>query len=467
MKDLFTYQYRTTYGIQGTLLFLKNIKQVSLEEIVKITLPSGEVRTGQVLQADENATIVQVFEGTDSLDIENSEIVFTRDVFKVGVTESMIGRTLNGLGQPIDNAGQIIPDKMATISGFPMNPIRREKPENFIETGISTIDGLNTLVEGQKLPIFTGTGLATSELAARIAVHSRLLGKNRQLDVIFVAMGITEREGRFFREMFQEASSSSITFFSNYTADSIVERLLTPRVSLTFAEYLAFEKGRDVLVILQDMLNYCEALREISSAREEFPGRRGYPGYLYTDLATIYERAGKVKGQQGSVTMIPVVTMPNDDITHPVPDLTGYITEGQIIMARDLTNKQISPPINPLPSLSRLMNEGIGEGKTRADHGQLANQLFAAYAKGINLRQLASIAGKEALSSRDQLYLGFADKFETEFISQSERRTITETFEIGWKILTYIPKGDLNRISKSFIEQYYPEKESAALIEKS
>ncbi|NHJ02592.1 MAG: V-type ATP synthase subunit B [Candidatus Heimdallarchaeota archaeon] len=459
MKDLKTFRYRTTYGIQGTLLFLKEIQSVAFEEIVDIIMPTGEIRRGQVLQADKNATIIQVFEGTQSLDVVNSEIIFSRDVFRVGVSETMVGRIFNGLGEPIDELGTIIPLKRLPISGSPMNPIRREKPENFIETGISTIDGLNTLVEGQKLPIFTGSGLETSEVASQIAVNSRLLGKNRTLDIIFVAMGITERIGRFFRETFEKASSSSITFFSNYTQDSIVERLITPRVALTFAEFLAFEKGRDVLVILQDMLNYAEALREISSAREEFPGRRGYPGYLYTDLATIYERAGKVKDQKGSVTMIPIVTMPNDDITHPVPDLTGYITEGQIIMSRDLANKQVYPPINPLPSLSRLMNEGIGKGKTREDHSQLANQLFAAYAKGMNLRQLASIAGKEALTSRDQLYLNFADKFELHFISQNERRTIEETLSIGWQILTAIPKTDLNRISRTFIDKYYPEGE--------
>jgi len=458
MKDLQTFRYKSIYGIQGTLIFLRNIQSVSFEEIVKIHLPNGEVRTGQVLQADENATIVQVFEGTESIDIIESEVVFTEDVFKVGVATSMIGRTMNGLGEAIDTFGKIYPDKYLPVSGIPMNPIKREKPENFIETGISTIDGLNSLVEGQKLPIFTGTGLATGDLAASIAVNSRILAEEKELIVIFVAMGITEREGRFFRETFEEASgTSNISFFSNYTQDSIVERLLTPRVALTFAEYLAFEKDKTVLVILQDMLNYAEALREISSAREEFPGRRGYPGYLYTDLATIYERAGKIKGRKGSITLIPIVTMPNDDITHPVPDLSGYITEGQIILSRDLSNKQIAPPINPLLSLSRLMNEGIGSDKTREDHGQLANQLFAAYAKGVKLRQLASIAGKEALSSRDQFYLEFAEKFEMEFINQSKRRTILDTLNLGWRMLKYVPKGDLNRIPKKYIEKYYPQ----------
>ncbi|MFW9854797.1 MAG: V-type ATP synthase subunit B [Candidatus Thorarchaeota archaeon] len=452
-----TFKYRTIDSIQGTLIFLKSIKDVAYEEIVSIYMPDGEIRTGQVLQADENATIVQVFEGTDSMERVNTEIEFTKDVFRVGLTEQMIGRTMNGLGEPIDGLGPLVVEKRSPITGAPMNPVRRDNPEDFIETGLSVIDGLNALVQGQKLPIFSLSGMPTSEVAASIAVNSRVLAEEQELDVIFVAMGITEREGRFFRRKFSEASGANIAFFSNYTMDSIVERILTPRVSLTFAEYLAYEKDRNVLIILSDMLNYSEALREISSAREEFPGRRGYPGYLYTDLATVYERAGKVEGKTGSVTMIPVVTMPNDDITHPVPDLTGYITEGQLLMSRSHHNRQLFPPMNPIPSLSRLMNEGIGVGKTREDHANLANQLFASYARGIKLRQLASIAGEDSLSDRDRLYLKFADQFEAKFIHQGdERRTVEETLTIGWETLTVLPKTDLNRISKRFIDKYYP-----------
>ena len=369
----------------------------------------------------------------------------------------MIGRTMNGLGQPIDDLGPLFVEKRLPITGAPMNPVRRTNPEDFIETGLSVIDGLNSLVQGQKLPIFTLNGMPTSEVAASIAVNSRVLAEEQELDVIFVAMGITEREGRYFRLKFEEASGANIAFFSNYTMDSIVERILTPRVALTFAEYLAYEKDRNVLILLHDMLNYSEALREISSAREEFPGRRGYPGYLYTDLAMIYERAGKVEGRPGSITMIPVVTLPNDDITHPVPDLTGYITEGQLLMSRPHLNRNIFPPMNPIPSLSRLMNEGIGVGKTREDHANLANQLFASYSRGMKLRQLASIAGEDSLSDRERQYLKFADAFESKFINQGDtRRTIEETLTIGWETLTIIPKTDLNRISKKYINKYYP-----------
>lgn len=457
VRTLPTFRYKTIESIQGTLIFLKSIKNVSYEEIVRIYMPDGEIRTGQVLQADENATIVQVFEGTYSMERTQTEVEFTKDVFRVGLSEQMIGRTMNGLGQPIDDLGPLFVEKRFPITGAPMNPVRRSSPEDFIETGISVIDGLNALVQGQKLPIFTLSGMPTSEVAANIAVNSRVLAEEQELDVIFVAMGITEREGRFFRLKFQEASGAHIAFFSNYTMDSIVERILTPRVALTFAEYLAYEKDRNVLILLHDMLNYSEALREISSAREEFPGRRGYPGYLYTDLATIYERAGKVEGKPGSVTMIPVVTLPNDDITHPVPDLTGYITEGQLLMSRPHFNRGINPPMNPIPSLSRLMNEGIGIGKTREDHANLANQLFASYARGMKLRQLASIAGEDSLSDRDRLYLRFADTFEQKFINQGDkRRTIEETLSIGWEVLKIIPKTDLNRISKEFIDKYYP-----------
>lgn len=452
-----TFQYQTTYQIQGNLIFLRHIEEVAYEEIVKIYLDTGEVRTGQVLQADSDATIIQVFEGTEAMETVDTKVEFSRDVFKVGVSKQMRSRMMNGLGIPIDDIGPFIPDKLIPVTGNPLNPVRRENPRNFIETGISAIDGLNSLVQGQKLPIFTGPGLPTSELAVRIAVQSRLRGSESELAVIMAAIGITELEWTFFRNTFERESTTNIAFFSNFTRDSVVERLLTPRVALTFAEYLAFEYDFTVLVLLHDMLNYCEALREISAAREEFPGRRGYPGYLYTDLASLYERAGRIKGGEGSITLIPIITMPNDDITHPVPDLTGFITEGQLVLSRDLYNRQIFPPLNPLPSLSRLMNAGIGEGKTREDHGSVANQLYAAYAQGTQLKQLASIAGKDSLSSRDQLYLDFAEQFEQQFIHQgTEIRTIEETLNLGWKMLTLLPKSGLNRIPLKFIEQFYP-----------
>lgn len=455
-RNLAQHAYKTIYQIHGTLIFLKSIKDVIYEEIVNIKMPNGEIRTGQVLQADENATIVQVFEGTEFMEIVNTEVEFSKETFKIGLSEDMIGRKMSGLGKPLDDLEESIPEKRTVITGNPINPIHRTNPTNFIETGFSVIDGLNSLVQGQKLPIFTVAGVQTSEIAAEIAINSRIKSVDENLDVIFVSMGITEREGKYFTDKFEESTNANITFFTNYTMDSIVERILTPRVALTFAEYLAYEKDKNVLVILHDMLNYAEALREISAAREEFSGRKGYPGYLYTDLASIYERAGKIKGKKGSCTLIPIVSMPNDDITHPVPDLTGYITEGQLIVSRELHIKQIYPPINPLPSLSRLMNAGIGKKKTREDHASVANQLFASYAKAIKLRQLASIAGKEALSTRDQLYLEFADYFELDFIKQSKRRTINETLDIAWNCLTKIPKTDLNRLSQTLIKKYHP-----------
>ncbi len=463
MKDLFTYKYRTTYGIQGTLLFLKNIKQVSLEEIVKITLPTGEVRTGQVLQADENATIVQVFEGTDSLDIENSEIIFTRDVFKVGVTESMIGRTLNGLGQPIDNVGQIIPEKMAIISGFPMNPIKREKPENFIETGISTIDCMNTLVRGQKLPIFSGAGLPHARIAAQIARQAAVLGAQADFAVVFAAMGIAAEEAQYFRKEFEKSGAlDRVVLFLNLADDPAIERILTPRLALTAAEYLAYECDMHLLVILTDMTNYAESLREIGAAREEVPGRRGFPGYLYSDLASIYERAGRIKGRKGSITQMPILSMPNDDMTHPVPDLSGYITEGQIILDRGLHRRGIYPPINVGPSLSRLQKEGIGKGLTRRDHRELAEQLYYANARGNDLRNLVAVVGEESLTEEDHRFLKFADEFEQKFLKQGrdENRNIFESLDIGWELLKIFPnpKRELKRISEETIDFFHLER---------
>lgn len=450
-----TATYSSLTRIEGSLIYLNRIKHsVGFQELVKIFLPDGSSRTGQIIQADENATIVQVFEGTENLEIK-IEVEFLNEIFRMPLSPTMKGRTFNGLGEPIDGLGKILPEKKVSINPEIMNPIQRERPSLFIQTGFSVIDGLNTLVQGQKLPLFTGSGMPTSQIAGSIAVNSEIKSKQKRLDIVFVALGITVKEGDYFKKIFRD-SDSNITFFSNYASDSVVERLLAPHVGLTFAEYLAFEKNTDVLVILHDMLNYCEALREVSTYRKEFPGRRGYPGYLYTDLAQIYERAGGLKDVEGSVTIMPIITMPNDDITHPVPDLTGFITEGQLLVSRDLFNREIFPPIDPRPSLSRLMKEGIGEGKTREDHAALANQLFAVYAESQKVEQLAAIAGEESLTSRDAKYLEFGRYFERTYINQPEKRDIIETLEKGWECLTKIPKNDLNRIPKSLIEKYYP-----------
>jgi V/A-type H+-transporting ATPase subunit B len=447
--------YSSLTRIEGSLIYLNRIKHsVGFQELVKINLPDGSSRTGQIIQADENATIVQVFEGTEGLEIE-IEVEFLNDIFKMPLSSTMKGRTFNGLGEPIDELGKILPEKKVPINPEIMNPIRRERPNLFIQTGFSVIDGLNTLVQGQKLPIFTGSGMPTAKIAGTIAVNSEVKSKQKRLDIVFVALGITVKEGDYFKKLFKE-SESNITFFSNYASDSVVERLLAPHVGLTYAEYLAFEKNADVFVILHDMLNYSEALREVSTYRKEFPGRRGYPGYLYTDLAQIYERAGGLKEVEGSITIMPIITMPNDDITHPVPDLTGFITEGQLIVSRELFNREIFPPIDPRPSLSRLMKEGIGEGKTREDHSALANQLFAVYAEAQKVAQLAAIAGEESLTSRDAKYLEFGKFFERTFINHQEKRDVIETLEKGWECLTKIPKTDLNRIPKTLIKKYYP-----------
>ncbi|MFW9906232.1 MAG: V-type ATP synthase subunit B [Candidatus Thorarchaeota archaeon] len=448
--------YQTVERIQGPLLFLNNIELVKFEEMISIEMFNGEIRQGQVLQADPNLTIIQVFEGTELIDKDSVKVTFSQDVFKLGVAEAMLGRRMNGRGIPIDGQGEILPEAYLEVNGNPINPAERIKPGDFIETGISSIDMLNSLVLGQKLPIFSGAGLPTKELAAQIATQARIKNQEAEFAVIFGAMGITERDGRFFQRSFENAKISNLIFFSNYASDSIIERLLIPRIAMTVAEFLAFEKGYQSLVILTDMLNYAEALREVSAAREEFPGRLGYPGYLYTDLATIYERVGRIISKHGSVTLFPVLTMPNDDITHPVPDLTGYITEGQIFLDRNLFNLGYYPPINPLPSLSRLMNAGIGEGKTRADHREIADQLYAFYAKGVQLRQLVAIAGEESLSDRDKRFLNFADEFEQRFIHQGQvRRTIENSLDLSWELLRTIPKDELTRIKKEDVDHYY------------
>ncbi len=448
--------YQTVERIQGPLLFLNNIKRVLFEEMINIEMSNGEIRQGQVLQADPNLTIIQVFEGTELIEKDSVKVTFSQDVFKLGVAEAMLGRTMNGRGLPIDGQGEILPEAFHEVTGNPINPAERIKPGDFIETGISSIDMLNSLVLGQKLPIFSGAGLPTKEVAAQIATQARIKNQEADFAVIFGAMGITERDGRFFQRSFENAKISNLIFFSNYASDSIIERLLIPRIAMTIAEYLAFEKGYHSLVILTDILNYAEALREVSAAREEFPGRLGYPGYLYTDLATIYERVGRIISKKGSVTLFPVLTMPNDDITHPVPDLTGYITEGQIFLDRNLFNMGYYPPINPLPSLSRLMNAGIGKGKTRADHREIADQLYAFYAKGVQLRQLVAIAGVDSLSDKDRRFLKFTDEFEQRFIHQGQvRRTIENSLDLSWELLRMIPKDELTRIKKSVVDHYY------------
>jgi len=450
-------KYTTVSEIAGPLMIVEGVKEVGYGEIVKIIEASGKERLGQVLEAGEGKAVIQVFEGTRGLDTKNTSVIFTGKPMEIGVSEEMLGRTFDGMARPIDGSPAPIPEEIRNVNGFPINPSAREYPRDPIQTGISTIDGMNTLVRGQKLPIFSGAGLPHNELAAQIARQAKVTGQE-EFAVIFAAMGITAEEADFFMKDFEEtgAIERSILFL-NLANDPAIERLITPRVALTTAEYLAFEKGMHILIILTDMTNYAEALREISAAREEVPGRRGYPGYMYTDLAQIYERAGRIQGKEGSITQIPILTMPDDDITHPIPDLTGYITEGQIVLSRELHNKGIYPPIAVLPSLSRLMAEGIGEGRTREDHHQLSNQLYAAYAEGCDLRDLVAVVGEEALTERDRRYLEFADEFEDKFVRQgrNEDRTFEDTLDLGWKLLSMFPKGELKKIDEKYINKYY------------
>jgi len=452
-------EYRTIREIKGPLLIVENTKDVAYGEVVKIRGPDGKERLGQVLEARENMAIVQVFEGTRGLDIKSTTVKFLGDTLKIGVSLEMLGRVFDGTGRPIDGGPDIIPEEMRDINGYPINPSAREYPREFIQTGISTIDGMNTLVRGQKLPIFSGSGMPHNEIAAQIARQAKLRGKGEKFAVVFVAMGITAEEANFFRREFERTGALERTvLFLNLANDPAIERIVIPRMGLTVAEYLAYSKDMHVLVILTDMTNYCEALREISAAREEVPGRRGYPGYMYTDLATIYERAGRIIGKKGSITQIPILTMPDDDMTHPIPDLTGYITEGQIVLSRALHRRGIYPPINPLLSLSRLMKEGIGEGRTREDHAGVANQLYAAYAEGLRLRDLVAVVGEEALSEEDRILLRFADAFEEKFITQGrdEDRSIEDTLSIAWNLLAMLPRGYLKKIDKKHIEKYLP-----------
>lgn len=454
---LYMIDYRTLSYISGPLLFVENVHNVGYNEIVELLGADGHVRRAQVLEVDHGRAVAQVFAGTHGLDLEETRARFTGDVARVGVSLEMLGRTFNGSGEPIDGGPPVVAEMHLDINGQPINPWARDHPSEFIQTGISVIDGLNTLVRGQKLPIFSGFGLPGGELAAQIAAQAEVRGTGEEFAVVFAAIGIPHHEAAVFRRSFEASDALDRTvLFLNLADDPTIERLLTPRVALTTAEYLAFQHDRHVLVIITDMTNYAEALREVAAAREEVPGRRGYPGYLYTDLASLYERAGRIKGKAGSITQLIVLTMPDDDITHPIPDLTGYITEGQIVLSRDLHRKGIYPPVDALPCLSRLMNSGIGAGKTRDDHRQVADQIYALYAEGRDLRRLVAIVGEGALSPEDRRYLEFADRFEREFIHQERsNRSIEDTFAIAWELLGTLPRGQLKRIKGEFIERYY------------
>ncbi len=457
--QLSTREFKTVSYVSGPLLFLEHAQSVPYGAMVSILLPGGEERHGQALEVSEEYAVIQVLEETRGLDVAETTVRLEENVARLGVSADMIGRVFNGTGQPIDGLPAVIPEKRLEITGSPINPVSREKPSDFIQTGISAIDGFNTLVRGQKLPIFSGAGLPANEIAAMLLKQAKVLGEEEDFAVVFGAMGVTQREASFFLQQFERTGSSErVVTFLNMADDPTIERILTPRMALTTAEFLAFEHDMQVLVILTDMTNYCEALREIGSAREEIPGRRGYPGYMYTDLATIYERAGMIKGRKGSVTQIPILTMPDDDITHPIADLTGYITEGQIVLSRHLHRMNYFPPIDVLPSLSRLMNNGIGEGRTREDHRALANQLYACYAEGRDIRRLVAIVGEEALTDLDRNYLKFADDFEQQMINQRDTdRTITDTLGLGWRLLKRIPTSELKRVNKDLISRYFSE----------
>lgn len=463
LPSLVTKEYRTLSRIAGPLLFIDRTQGIAFNEIVEITGPDGEVRLAQVLEVDKRLGVVQVFSGTSGLDLVHTRARFTGDVARLDVSLSMLGRVLDGFGRPIDGGAPIIPEYSLDIDGLPINPAFRAQPSEFIQTGVSALDGLNTLTRGQKLPIFSGAGLPANELAAQIAAQARVGGEggagqpnHQPFAVVFAAIGITHREASFFMEQFRASEAMDRTvLFINRADDPAIERLFTPRAALTAAEYLAFTHDRHVLVILTDMTNYCEALREVAAAREEVPGRRGYPGYMYSDLASLYERAGRLHGKSGSVTQLVILTMPDDDITHPIPDLTGYITEGQIVLSRDLHRKGIYPPIDVLPSLSRLMNAAIGERKTRADHRAVADQLYALYAEARDLRRLVAIIGEAALSAEDRATLAFADRFEQEYVGQgSANRAIQETLSLAWDLLADMPVERLKRIPQSYIRQY-------------
>lgn len=461
-------EYLTISEVSGPLLTIEQVTDARYMEIVEIELQNGSRKRGQVLMTTSNQALVQVFEGTEGIGIGQTRVKFLGRVMELPVSPDILGRIFNGSGFPIDNGPEIFPDARLDINGNPMNPVARDYPIDFIQTGVSAIDGLNTLVRGQKLPIFSGSGLPHARLAAQIARQAKVLGETETFAVVFGALGITFEEANYFiSELRNTGAIERSVLFINLANDPAVERIITPRMALTAAEYLAFTMDMQVLVILTDMTNYCEALREISAARREVPGRRGYPGYLYTDLATMYERAGRIRGKNGSITQIPILTMPEDDKTHPIPDLTGYITEGQIIVSRQLFRKGIYPPIDVLPSLSRLRDKGIGKGKTREDHSDLANQLFAAYARGREAVELATILGEASLTDIDRIYMKFAEDFEVKFVKQGEyeNRSIDETLNIGWELLRMLPKEELKRVRDAFIEKYYESSESPVLTQ--
>ena len=457
-------EYKTIRQVDGPLMMVEHVQGVTYDELGEIELPNGDVRRCKVLEVNGDTAVVQLFESSAGINLRDSKIRFLGHPLELAVSDDMLGRVFNGMGQPIDGGPEILAADHRDINGLAMNPAARDYPNEFIQTGISTIDGLNTLVRGQKLPIFSGSGLPHSNLAAQIARQAKVLGGGN-FAVVFAAIGITFEESEFFIQDFRRTGALDRTvLFINLANDPAVERIATPRMALTAAEYLAFDKGMHVLVILTDITNYAEALREVSAAKKEVPGRRGYPGYLYTDLATMYERAGRRLNTEGSITMIPILTMPEDDKTHPIPDLTGYITEGQIILSRDLFRAGVTPPVDVLPSLSRLKDKGIGEGKTREDHSGTMNQLFAAYATGKENKELMSILGEAALSPTDLIYAKFADEFERRYVSQGfdENRSIQETLDLGWELLSMLPVGELKRIKEEHIEKYLPKKDTEA-----
>ena len=455
-------EYKTIAEVAGPLMLVKGVEDVGYDELGEIELPNGDIRHCRVLEINGMNVLVQLFENSAGMNLNESKVRFLGHGIELNVSGDMMGRVFDGMGRPIDGGPEIIPEKSLDINGLPMNPAARDYPSEFIQTGVSAIDGLNTLVRGQKLPIFSGSGLPHADLAAQIARQAKVLNADSNFAVVFAAIGITFEEADFFISDFKKTGAIDRTvMFMNLANDPAVERIATPRMALTAAEYLAFEKNMHVLVIMTDITNYAEALREVSAARKEVPGRRGYPGYLYTDLATLYERAGRRIGKKGSITLIPILTMPEDDKTHPIPDLTGYITEGQIILSRDLYRKGVIPPVDVLPSLSRLKDKGIGPGKTREDHAGTMNQLFAAYSAGKDAKELATILGESALSPTDRLYAKFAEEFEQRYVSQGyeENRSIEETLNIGWELLSILPETELKRIKPEFIEKYLPKRQ--------
>ena len=451
-------EYRTIREVAGPLMMVSDVENVKYDELGEIELPNGDIRRCKVLEIDGTNALVQLFENAAGINLADSKVRFIGRGMELPVSPDMLSRVFDGLGRPIDDGPAIIPAKRLDVNGRPMNPAARNYPQEFIQTGVSAIDGLNTLLRGQKLPIFSASGLPHANLAAQIARQATVRGDNEQFAVVFAAMGITFEESNYFIESFRETGALDRTvMFVNLANDPAIERIATPKMALTAAEYLAFDLGMQVLVIMTDITNYADALREVSAARKEVPGRRGYPGYMYTDLATLYERAGRLKGCDGSITLIPILTMPEDDKTHPIPDLTGYITEGQIILSRDLYRKGVMPPIDVLPSLSRLKDKGIGEGRTRKDHAATMNQLFAAYARGKDAKELMVILGEAALTPIDKLYAEFSDRFEREYVSQGyeTNRTIEETLDIGWRLLSILPRSELKRIDDDLLDRYY------------